>query len=112
MSDLTPGKVLLVEDPFVRGFLKFILRREGYDVLDAPADRALELIERNPSAICLIVTNSPAVFLPVCGRLPLIYLAAAPDPLLAAFFPRCRCLRKPFQPEDFVDAVHALLGAV
>lgn len=100
--------VLIAEDPFIAAFVRTLLHRDGYEVIVAAAERGLELIETGAVQADLVITNNPQVFLPVAGRIHLLYLAAMPDPSLIARFPSARSLRKPFSNSDLVEAVQFL----
>jgi hypothetical protein len=107
-STSTSIKVLIAEDPFVSGFIRTLLSRHGLEVVNVSARRGLELIEAGELEANLVITNSPEVFLPVAGRIRLIYLAAMPDSSLIASFPSARALRKPFSNSELMEAVLSL----
>ena len=107
-TDTESASVLIVEDPFVRHFVGFLLGREGYHVLETERRRAAEVLASSEVEISVIVTNDPRAFERWAGRIGIVYVAATPDLELAKTFPRCRVLRKPFQPQDLLDAVHEL----
>ena len=101
--------IILVEDPFIRSYLRFVLSRRGYSVVESDATRACEMANSNDGI--LVITNAPEPFLPCADKLALVYMAAAPDMELAARFPKCRVLRKPFAPDELVKAVEGLVSA-
>lgn len=103
------GQIILVEDPFIRSYLRFLLGRKGYSVVDSDAVRACEKVEAGSAGI--VITNHPEPFLPCADKVALIYLSTTPDMDLATQFPMCRVLRKPFQPEELVKAVEQLAEA-
>jgi hypothetical protein len=96
------GFVLIVEDPLIQRFVGGILKRGGRPVVEADGDGALRILRAGDSAVALLITNKPARFLEFAGTLPLLYIAAFPDPALADRFRRCRMLRKPFAPVDLM----------
>jgi len=100
--------ILIVEAPIVQKFLRAVLEREGYEAVEAEPQSALELVEVCQPPVGLIITNVPTIFLPLAGRLPLLYMAACPDMEMASRFRNCRVLRKPFHPGELVDAVKRL----
>ncbi len=102
------GIVAVIEDPFIRKLLRDILTRHGYRVVEYAAPYAVELLRSGAEQIHLIITNHPDEFLAFADVLPILYMAAAPDPELAARFLRCRSLRKPFVAEDLLAAVAEL----
>jgi hypothetical protein len=97
-----PGLVLIVEDPLIQRFVGGILKREGRPVVEASVDGALRILGAGDPAVALLITNQPARFLEFAETLPLLYIAAFPDPALAERFHRCRMLRKPFPPMDLM----------
>jgi hypothetical protein len=86
------------------------LGRSGYHVQAAAQDYRRTLLEggRLPS---VLITNQPSLFLAFADELPLLYVAALPDPRLASMFRRCRVLRKPFQASELVASVDQLIHA-
>jgi len=106
------GTVLVVEDPLVSKLVKSVLQRHGYEVKMAARAEAAALLEQPDSDIGILLTNSPAIFLEFCERVPLLYLTSSPDMLLESAFNWCRVVIKPFVPEDLVRAVSELAEAV
>ena len=51
-------------------------------------------------------------FASVADRVPVLYLAAAPDPEAGTHFSAFRALRKPFLPQQLLEAVQELAGTV
>jgi len=105
---LEAGIIAVIEDPFIRKLVRDILKPHGYVVREAPVENALRMLGEGPEHVNLLITNRPAEFLAWCEVLPLLYLAAAPEPELAARFKRCLMLRKPFHPDELVAAVARL----
>ncbi len=99
------GIVAVIEDPFIRKLLRDILTKHGYRVIEYSKRQAVELLQSGFEQVRLIITNTPEDFLAFAAVLPLLYLAAAPDPELAACFRKCRCLRKPFSQEELLAGV-------
>ncbi len=102
------GIVAVIEDPFIRKLLRDILTRRGYRVVGYSVQQALDLLGTGTEPVSLVITNAPAEFLRFAQGMPVLYLSAAPDPELAACFPSCRCVRKPFQAEELIEAVKEL----
>lgn len=96
------GCVLVVEDPLIRRFVGGILKREGHLVVESELEEALHTLRHDSGTVSLLITNAPTHFLEFAESVPLIYLAAFPDPELAGRFHSCRTLRKPFRPSDLV----------
>ena len=106
------ARILVAEDPFVSSFLRTVLERHGHKVVTGEAVHASELIRQGALEANIVITNRPEAFLPLADSLPILYLAATPDPQLALQFPNCRVLRKPFRNEDLLDAVGDLVHSV
>ena len=109
---MTPAKqdgvILLVEDPLIRSFLKTVLGRKGHKVAEAEIYGALTMLESRQVPVSVLITNQPRYFLAYADELRVLYIAAAPDPELAARFPHCRTLRKPFVPQELLSVVEEL----
>ncbi len=103
--------ILLVEDPFVRNFVRSVLRRNGYPVVEAKPFQAIRALEDDAGTVRLVITNAPDLFHPHRDRLRILYISGCPDPEIAGRFPCCRMLRKPFPPGDLVAAVRELLAS-
>lgn len=101
-------RFLIVEDPFVRSFMCFLLLRHGYDVIEAELAEALEIIRKREIPLGLLITNQPQPFAEAGRDLALLYVAALPDETLARPFYRWRTLRKPFQPKELLGVVQEL----
>jgi DNA-binding response OmpR family regulator len=102
--------IAVIEDPFIRRLLRDILKKYGYRVVEASAAEAVEALRSGVHNFRLVITNSPSDFLPFAAEVPLLYLAADPDPDLAARFTHCRALQKPFVARELVEAVRDLAG--
>jgi DNA-binding response OmpR family regulator len=102
------GAILVVEDVFVRDFLRTTLSRRGYKVICAEAADALAVLREGPVRIDLLITNAPMSFAEF-GDLPVLYLAACPDPSALQCFRRCLALRKPFHPKQLLSHIAQLL---
>ena len=103
-----PWSILVVEDPLVRKLIAGILTREGYRVAEDETPRAVERLQDEPQSFGLLITNKPASFLDFAETIPLIYVAAAPDPELARRFRHCAVLSKPFHPRRLVELTREL----
>jgi hypothetical protein len=106
------GAIVVVEDPYIRKYLRDVLTRHGYRVVGAETPAATEMLRSGTEPVDLVITNSPVDFLPFADRIPLLYIAGAPDFDLAARFFCCRVLKKPFHPEHLVAAVRDLTGSL
>ncbi len=103
------GSIVVVEDPFVAGFLRNVLQRKGYHVIPAEAGDGLNLLRSAENGVSLLITNLPAAFTEFAESVPLLYLAANPDPTVSSPFRASRVLRKPFHPKQLLMCVEQLL---
>jgi len=101
---------VVVEDPFVTSFLRSLLAKDGYQVVSAAPQHGLDMLRGHAVEADLLITNSPAVFREVGGRIPLLYLAASPERAQVASFRIARTLSKPFRPRQLLDAVGQLIA--
>jgi CheY-like chemotaxis protein len=102
------ARILVAEDPFVSSFLRTVLQRHGHDVVTCEAGYASERLIQGSVAADVVITNDPEAFLPSAGTVHLLYIAANPDLDLAAQFPACRVLRKPFRNHELLEAIEDL----
>lgn len=108
----TTGIIAVTEDPFIRKFLGDVLNRRGYRVVGADSARAIEMIRSGNETVDLVITNTPVDFASVAEKVPMLYIAAVPDPDIGSRFPAFRALRKPFLPDQLLAAVKELVGAL
>jgi len=104
------GRILIVEDPFVTGFLRSVLEKNGFSVVCARPEPALDLLRSGQMRCELLITNRPSPFAEVGERMPLLYLSACPDPDQVSSFRTWLSLTKPFPPRELLEAVGDLLG--
>jgi hypothetical protein len=102
--------IVVVEDPQIQKLIQGLLGRGGYQAQAAAQDYRQTLLEGG-SLPSVLITNQPSLFLAFADELPLLYVAAMPDPRLASMFRRCRVLRKPFRASELVASVHQLIDA-
>ena len=103
------GVIVVVEDPFVCHFIRTVLERRGYRVLSGDARHGLAALRDGSQQVQLLITNVPAAFTEFRSRVPLLYLAALPDPGLASPYRNSRVLSKPFHPNELLALVQELL---
>ena len=106
----TPGVIVIVEDPFIRRFVRNVLGRLGYAVIESDEKDALQLASESPGGVKLLITNRPDVFECLDRAVPILYLSATPDWELAARFSNLRVLQKPFHPHELLEAVGRVTG--
>jgi len=104
--------VIVCENPLVENYLRFVLERAGYQVVLCDSRQALEMVNTPDQKVDLLITNSPSEFQAIADKLPLLYLSAAPDPRVAAGFPKLRVLEKPFRADELLRAVKELTGSL
>lgn len=108
----TTGIIAVTEDPFIRKFLGDVLKRRGYRVVGADSARAIEMIRSGDETVDLVITNTPVEFAAVAEQVPMLYIAAVPDPEMGSRFRAFRALKKPFLPDQLIAAVKELVGAL
>jgi len=100
--------IVVVEDPQIQKLIQGLLGRSGYQAQAAAQDYCQTLLEGG-SLPSVLITNQPSLFLAFAEELPLLYVAALPDPRLASMFRHCRVLRKPFHVSELVASVDQLI---
>jgi DNA-binding response OmpR family regulator len=105
---LQPGVVLMVEDPFVCGFVRHVLAPQGWRFHSTDLNEALRILHTHELDVSLLITNKPEPFLPFSQEIALLYMAAFPDAELAARFQNCGVLPKPFLPGELLELVRQL----
>jgi len=103
-------KIVVVEDLFVRNFVRTALERQGHAVVCASISQATEFLRAGCAN--LLITNTPAEFAEFGATVPLLYMAAFPDPANASRFKRWRAICKPFQNAELTSLVSQLLAPV
>jgi DNA-binding response OmpR family regulator len=103
------GAILVVEDLVVRNFLRMTLERRGYEVICAEPPDALQLLRDGACPVDLLITNTPSLFTGFLD-VPVLYLAACPDPAVTQEFRECIALRKPFHPAQLMNHVADLMS--
>jgi DNA-binding response OmpR family regulator len=103
----TSGVIVIVEDPFIRRFVRSILGRLGHYVMESDEADALKLAANGLGSVKLLITNKPDVFERLDRTVPILYLSATPDWDLAARFRNLRVLQKPFHAHELLEAVVA-----
>ena len=106
------GAIVVIEDPFIRKYLRDLLARYGFRVIGSDVAAATGMLRSGSEQVDLIITNKPAEFLEYWDQVPVLYLSAMPDPELAAQFLYCRTVNKPFRPEQLVEAVRDLTATL
>jgi two-component system, cell cycle sensor histidine kinase and response regulator CckA len=116
--------VLLVEDEAqVRGLVRLVLRRAGYDVLEAPGPgEAILIVEQSPAPIHLMLTDIvmprmsgvdlAARLRPQRPGMRVLYMSGYTEtPLRLEEATHARFLQKPFTPGALLEAVRDTLDA-
>jgi hypothetical protein len=107
-ANSSSARVLVVEDPYVSGFLRAVLQRHGHQVITCDAAQASSQLREGTLQVDVVITNQPEDLLPFAGALALLYIAADPDYSMALRFPVCRILHKPFRNDGLLEAVEEL----
>jgi DNA-binding response OmpR family regulator len=100
--------ILVVEEQFVSEFLRSALTHQGYKVICATAGVARAILRRDRESVKLLVTNTPLEFA-AFPDLPVLYLAACPDPAQIDPFADSLALAKPFHPRRLFECVAQLI---
>jgi hypothetical protein len=111
LAEAPQARILVAEDPFINSFLRTVLTRHGHTVVAGEPFHSSDLLLAGNLAADVVITNLPQAFLPFSATLPVLYIAASPDPELASRFRTCRVLRKPFRNDDLMEAVSELARA-
>lgn len=106
------GVVVVVEEPMVSRFIGKVLGRAGYHVLEMDPQPALNATRSGEIRVQLLITNAPGVFAGTAEDVPMLYLAAQPDRVLAESFHTVRVLQKPFLPEQLLGVVKEMAETV
>jgi hypothetical protein len=86
------------------------MQKHGYSVVIVGPSEAAGILRSASAPNEILLTNSPSHFLEFAERIPLLYLTSSPDPVMQSAFRSCRVVRKPFNPNELVEAVDALRG--
>jgi hypothetical protein len=100
--------VAVAEDPFVRRYVRSLLVKHGFQIVENDARLTRQLMESGELKPDVLITNAPDAFADIAAKLPVVYLAAAPDPALVEPFRLSRMLRKPFQAHQLLEALSEL----
>jgi hypothetical protein len=106
------GLVVIVEDPFIRSFLRTLLTRAGHRTVELSPQQGVDLVGSGKVHVKALITNTPELFRSVAGELPLIYTTSNPDPDATQGFAQCHVLRKPFQAGQLLDALNEVSATV
>jgi hypothetical protein len=100
----------VAEDPFVRRYIRALLVKHGFQIVENDARQTRKLMESGEWKPDVLVTNDPGSFAGFAAQLPVVYVSAAPDPKLVERFRFCRMLRKPFPAEQLLRALDELMA--
>ena len=103
--------VAVAEDPFVRRYVRALLTRHGFRIVENDSRLTRKLLESGELTPDILITNEPGTFAGFAAFLPIVYLAAAPDPKLVESFKFSRMVRKPFLAEQLLQALNELSAA-
>jgi CheY-like chemotaxis protein len=102
--------LVVVEDVLISKLVRTVLQKHGYSVVTVGPSEATGILRSATEPDEILLTNAPSHFLEFAERIPLLYLTSSPDPDVAAAFRSCRVVRKPFSPNELVEAVESLSG--
>ena len=101
-------RILVVEDQSVSDFLRSLLSHQGFQVTCANLTVARELLRKDRNKVDVLITNRPLEFTATLD-VPVLYLAACPDPRALTNFRRATFLAKPFDPRTLLECLRRLL---
>jgi hypothetical protein len=108
LSSHNERTVAVAEDPFVRRYVRALLLKHGFQIVENDTRVTRRLMESGDLKPDVLITNDPTTFAGFAAYLPVVYLAAAPDPALVARFKLSRMVRKPFEAEQLLQALNEL----
>ncbi len=100
--------VAVAEDPFVRRYVRALLVKHGFQIVENDTRLTRKLMESGELKPDILITNDPDAFAGFAAELPVLYLAAAPDPARVEAFRNARLVRKPFQAQQLLAALSEL----
>jgi len=100
--------LVVVEDVLVSKLVRTVLQKHGYSVVTVGPSEATGILRSANAPEEILLTNAPSHFLEFAEKIPLLYLTSSPDPEMQAAFRSCRVVRKPFAPDELVEAVAEL----
>ena len=100
-----PGVILVVEDPFIRKFLRCALTRAGFTSVELEVEAAREFVRSGESPVKALITNQPAAFHEFAHHIHLVYTTSCPDPEALRDFDHARILQKPFHAGQLLEAL-------
>lgn len=103
--------IAVAEDPFVRRYVRALLVKHGFQIVENDTRQTRKLMESGELKPDVLITNDPDTFAGFADRVPLVYLAAAPDPARVRSFRLSRILRKPFEAEQLLRALGELAAS-
>ncbi len=103
--------VAVAEDPFIRRYVRALLVKHGFRIVENDPKLTRKLMESGELIPDVLITNDPGAFAGFADELPVVYLAAAPDPAVVERFRFSRMLRKPFEADQLLRALNELTTA-
>jgi len=110
--EVSPGVVLIIEDAFIRKFLRCALARAGFRPLELEAPVAADFLRSGGAPVKALITNKPQACVEWASQIPLVYTTSCPDPDATRGFTRIRVLQKPFDAHQLLEAVNEVGSAV
>ncbi|HWD00244.1 MAG TPA: hypothetical protein VG456_25975 [Candidatus Sulfopaludibacter sp.] len=99
------GVIVIVEDPFIRRYLRSILTRAGLRTMEAEECAAVDLVRSGEVRVAVLITNDPRAFREFAADCALIYTSSSPESTMVEGFERCRILQKPFHADELLKAL-------
>jgi CheY-like chemotaxis protein len=102
--------LVVVEDVLISKLVRTVMQKHGYSVVTVGPSEATGILRSATAPGEILLTNSPSHFLEFAEKIPLLYLTSSPDPEMQSAFRSCRVVRKPFAPNELVEAIAELSG--
>jgi hypothetical protein len=107
VTEVDPGVIIVIEDLFIRKFLRCALARVGFRTVEMDAPAARDFV-RDGAHVKALITNKPEVCVDWASEIPLVYTTSCPDPDAMRGFTRGLVLQKPFHAHQLVEALEGV----
>jgi hypothetical protein len=111
-AEIDHGVVIVIEDAFIRKFLRCALARAGFCSVEMETHAAAEFVRSGAAYVKALITNKPEACVDWASQIPLVYTTSCPDSIAMRGFTRARVLQKPFHAQQLVEALEDVASAV
>jgi len=112
VTEVDSGIVIVIEDVFIRKFLRCALARAGFSPVEMDVLAAADFVRSGGAHVKALITNKPAACVAWASAIPLVYTTSCPDPAAMRGFRRGRILQKPFHAQQLLEALQAVGSVV